>query len=150
MGTKSQYKCFNESTHILLVIIFRNIVITGIFPDQWKLENVTPIHKKNDKQQLSNYRPISLLPICSEIFEKIIFNNIYRYLVANDLISKHQSGFHSGDSTTNQLLFLVHTIHSALGEQKEVLSIFLDMSKAFDKVWHDGLLFKLQRNGIEG
>ena len=75
---------------------------------------------------------------------------MYRYLVVNDLISKHQPGFRPDDSTTNQLLFLVHTIHLALDEQKEVRSLFLDMSKAFDKVWHDGLLFKLQRNGIEG
>ena len=139
-----------ESIHIPLGIIFRNIVKTGIFPDQWKLANVSPIHKKNDKQLVSNYRPISLLPICSKILEKIIFNNMYRYLVVNDLISKHQSGFRPGDSTTNQLLFLVHAIHLALDEQKEVRSLFLDMSKAFDKVWHDGLLFKLQRNGIEG
>ena len=139
-----------ESIHIPLGIIFRNIVKTGIFPDQWKLANVSPIHKKNDKQLVSNYRPISLLPICSKILEKIIFNNMYRYLVVNDLISKHQSGFCPGDSTTNQLLFLVRTIHLALDEQKEVRSLFLDMSKAFDKVCHDGLLFKLQRNGIEG
>ena len=62
----------------------------------------------------------------------------------------HQSGFRPGNSTANQLLYLNHTIHLALDEQKEVRSIFLDMSEAFDKVWHDGLLFKLQRNGIEG
>ena len=72
------------------------------------------------------------------------------YLVVNRLISKHQFGFRPGDSPTSQLLYLVHTIHLALDEQKEVRSIFLDMSKAFDKVWHDGLLCKLQRNGIEG
>ena len=114
------------------------------------MQTVTPIHNKNDKQLVSNYRPISLLPICSKIFEKIIFNNIYRYLVANDLISKHRSGCHPGDSTTNQLLYLDHTIHSALNEQKKVRNIFLDMSKAFDKVSHDSLLFKSQRNGIEG
>ena len=61
-----------ESIHIPPGIIFRNIVKTGIFPDQWKLANVSPIHKKNDKQLVSNYRPISLLPICSKILEKII------------------------------------------------------------------------------
>ena len=65
------------------------------------------------------------------------------YLVANDLISKHQSAFRPGDATTNQLLFFVHTIHSALDEQEEVRSIFLE-------AWDDGPLFKLQRNGIEG
>ena len=92
---------------------------------------MSPIQKKNDKQLVSNYRPISLLPICSKILEKIIFNNMYRYLVVNDLISKHQSGFRPGDSTTNQLLFLVHTIHLALDEQREVRSLFLDISKAW-------------------
>ena len=128
-----------DSIRIPLCIIFRNIVIAGIFSDQWKLANMIHINKNNDKQLVSNYRPISLLPICSKIFE-----NIYRYLVANDLIEKHQSGFRPVDSTTNQILYLVHTIHSALDEQKEVHSIFLD------KFWHDGLLFKLQQNGIEG
>ena len=157
-----------ESIHIPLGIIFRNIVKTDIFSDQWKLTNVTPIHKKNNKQLVSNYRPISLLPICSKIFEKIVFNNIYRYLVANDLISniyrylvandlisniyrylvandpisKHHTGCRPGDSTTSQLLYLVHTIRSALDEQKQARTIFLDMSKAFNKFWHDGLLFK--------
>ena len=139
-----------ESIHIPLGIIFRNLISTGIFPDQWKLANVTPIHKKGDKQPVSNYRPISLLPVCSKIFEKLIFTNVYRYLVDNYLISKHQFSFRPGDSTTNQLLYLVHMIHLALDEQKEVRSIFLNISKAFDKVWHDGLLFKLQQNGIEG
>ena len=94
---------------------------------------------------MSNYRPISLLPVCSKIFEDILFNNIYKYLVANNLISEHQSGFRPGDSTTNQLLYLVHSIHLALDEKKEVRSVFLDISKAFDKVWHVGLLFKLQQ-----
>ena len=139
-----------ESIHIPLGIIFKGIISTGIFPDQWKLANVTPIYKKGDKQLVSNCRPISLLLVCSKLFEKIIFTNVYRYLLDNYLISKHQSGFRPGDSTTNRLFYLVHTIHSALDEQKEVRSIFLDISKAFDKVWHNGLLFKLQQNGIEG
>ena len=94
-----------ESIHIPLGIIFTNIVKTGIFPDQWKLANVSPIHKKNDKQLVSSYRPISLLPICSKVLEKIIFNNIYRYLVVNDLISKHQSGFRPFDVWHDGLLF---------------------------------------------
>ena len=139
-----------DSIHIPLGIIFRKILETGIFPEKWKLANVTPIHKKGDKQLISNYRPISLLPVCSKIFEKIIFNNLYSYLVTNNLISANQSGFRPGDSTTNQLLYLVHMIHLALDEQKEVRSVFLDISKAFDKVWHEGLLFKLKQNGIEG
>ena len=67
----------------------------------WKLANLTPIFKKDDKQSTKNYRPISLLPICGKMFEKIIFNNLYPYLNSNNLITKNQSGFRSGDSTTN-------------------------------------------------
>ena len=69
--------------------------------------------QKNDKQSINNYRPISLLPICGKIFEKIIFNNLYNYLNTNNLITKNQSGFRPGDSTTNQLLYLVNEIHEA-------------------------------------
>ena len=118
----------------------------------WKLANVTPIYKKGDKQLIKNYRPISLLPICGKISEKIIFNNLYSYLNANNLITKNKSGFRPGDSITNQLLYLVNEIHEAFEDPKslEVRAVFLDISKAFDKVWHDGLIFKLKQNGISG
>ena len=87
--------------------------------------------QKNDKQSVNNYRPISLLPICGKIFEKIIFNNHY------NLITKNQSGFRPGDSTTNQLLYLVNEIYEAFEDPNslEVRAVFLDISKAFDKVW---------------
>ena len=96
--------------------------------------------------------PISLLPICGKMFEKIIFNNIYSYLNANNLITKKQSGFRPGDSTSNQLLYLVNEIHEAFEDTKslEVCAVFLDISKAFDKVWNDGLILKLKQNGISG
>ena len=112
--------------------------------------NVTPIFKKGNKQLIKNYRPISLLPICGKIFEKIIFNNLYSYLNVNNLITKNQSGFRPGDSTTNQLLYLVNEIHQAFENPKslEVCAVFLDISKAFDKVWHDGLIFELKQNGV--
>ena len=99
-----------------------------------------------------NYRPISLLPICGKIFEKTIFNSLYKYFNTNNLITKNQSGFRPGDSTTNQLLYLVNEIHEAFEDPKslEVRAVFLDISKAFDKVWHDGLIFKLRQNGLNG
>ena len=96
-----------------LKIIFDNILETGIFPDQWKEANVTPVHKKNDKQTISNYRPISLLPVLAKVFERIIFKNLYNYLIFNKLITKNQSGFRPGDSCTNQLLSLLHEIHTS-------------------------------------
>ena len=135
-----------------LKIIFENILETGIFPDQQKEANVTPVHKKNDKQIVTNYRPISLLPILSKVFERIIFKNLYNHLISNHLITKNQSGFRPGDSVTNQLLSLVNDIHAAFDDKKclEVRSVYLDMSKAFDKVWHEGLVYKLRQNGING
>ena len=126
-----------------LKIIFMNIIHTGIFPSSWKKANVTPIHKKGDKQLYNNYRPISLLPILAKVFEKIIFKHLYNHLMTNNLISKNQSGFRPGDSCTNQLLSLINDIHKAFDDKNclEIRSVYLDMSKAFDKVWHDGLLF---------
>ena len=118
----------------------------------WKLANVTPIFKKGDKQLIKNYRPISLLPICGKILEKIIFNNLYTYLNTNNLITRNQSGFRPGDPTTNQQLYLLDEIHQAFDSTKslEVRSVFLDISKAFGKVWPDGLIFNLEQNGVSG
>ena len=111
---------------------------------------MTPIFKKGDKQLIKNYRPLSLLPICGKVFEKLIFNHLYSYLHTNNLITKNQSGFRPGDSTTNQLLYVIDEIHQAFDCTKsfEVRAVFLNISKAFDKVWHEGLVFKLAQNGI--
>ena len=131
---------------------FRNILSTATYPDIWKLDKVIPIFKKGDKQLIGNYRPISLLPLCGKIFEKIILNNLYKHLTTHHLITKNQSGFRPGDSTTDQLIDLVDEIHQAFDSKKslEVRAVFLDISKDFDKVWHDGLIFKLRQNVISG
>ena len=107
-------KLCDSSVVLPLKIIFKNILDTSIYPDMWKVADVTPIFKKEDKQLVKNYRPISLLPICGKIFEKLIFNSLYSYLSSNGLITKNQSGFIPGDSCTNQLLFLVNEIHKSL------------------------------------
>ena len=142
----------DDSVILPLRIIFRNTLSTAIYPDIWKLANVTPIFKKGDKQLIQNYRPISLLPICGKIVETIVFNNLYKHLTTHHLISKNQFGFRPGDSTTNQLIDLVNDIHRAFDSTRslEVRAIFLDISKAFDKVWHDGLIFKMRQNGVSG
>ena len=97
-----------DSVTLPLRIIFEQILSVGIYPDAWKVANVTPIFKKGDKQLVKNYRPISLLPICGKLFEKIVCNQMYDYFTRNNLITKNQSGFCSGDSTTNQLISLVN------------------------------------------
>ena len=71
---------------------------SGSFLSEWKKGNVVPIHKKDDKQCLKNYRPISLLPICGKTFEKLIFNEMFKFFIENEFISLNQSGFKPGDS----------------------------------------------------
>ena len=82
----------DKSVVLPLKIIYETILSTSVYPDIWKLANVTPIFKKNDKQLIKNYRPISLLPICGKFFEKIIFNNLYSFLSTNNLIIRISSG----------------------------------------------------------
>ena len=119
-------------------------------PNCWKLANVIPIFKKGDPCDINNYRPVSLLPCASKIMERIVFKHLYNYIHENNLISPHQSGFKPGDSTVNQLSFLYHTFCEALDKKKDVHIIFCDISKAFDRVWHNGLVHKLKKLGIHG
>ena len=117
-------------------------------PSDWKKGNIIPVHKKNDKQRVNNYQPISLLLICCKISEQLIFNKIFGFLIENDLIFQNQSGFKPGDSCINQLLSINHETYQSFDEAFHVRSVFLDISTAFDKVWHDGLAFKLKQNDI--
>ena len=124
----------------------------SVNPDMWKLANGVPIFKKGNKQLIKNYRPISLLCVCGKILQKIIFNNLYTYLHTSDRITQKQSGFRPGDPTTIQLLYILDEINQAFDSTKsfEVRTVFLDISRAFGKVWRDGLIFKLEQNGISG
>ena len=131
-----------------LCAIFNLSLSTKIFPSEWKLANVIPCFKKDDKNLLSNYRPISLLSIMSKVFERCVYKHLFNFI--RNLISEHQSGFMPNDSTRNQLLFLADTFSKAIDDGKDVRIIFFDFSKAFDRVWHKGLLFKLQKMGIVG
>ena len=120
----------------------------GKFPYQWKLANVIPIFKKGNRHLKSNYRPVSLLPSLSKICEKLVFMQLYNFLLDIGFLYKYQSGFRPSDSTINQLIYITHQIYLAFESGKEVRVTFLDISKAFDKVWHAGLLKKLGSLGV--
>ena len=118
-------------------MIFSKCLEVGMYPNKWKYANVQPVHKKNSRQSVSNYSPISLLPICGKIFEKLMFDSMYSFFHVNNLLSKNQSGFTPGDSTINQLLSITTDIYESFEDYEEVRAVFLDISKAFDKVWHE-------------
>ena len=96
-----------------LKIIFTNCLKHGVFPEIWKCANVVPVHKKNEKNLKSNYRPISLLPIFGKMLERLMYDSLYSHLVSCDLLNPNQSGFRPGDSTINQLISITHTIFQA-------------------------------------
>ena len=106
--------------------------------------------KKKHKHEVKKYRSISLLPVSNKIFERLLYDIMFKVFTENSLISQNQSGFKPGDSCTNQLLSITHQIYKYFDDGHEVRSVFLDISEAFDKVWHKGLMFKLKQNGISG
>ena len=130
--------------------LFNYSLASGKVPASWKQANVTPIFKKDNPSDVTNYRPISLLSTIGKVLEKIIHKYLYNYFHENHVITTLQSGFVPGDSTVNQLAALYNTFCKALDEGKEVRAIFCDISKAFDRVWHKGLIFKLKAAGVSG
>ena len=112
--------------------------------------NIVLIHKEGDKQCLKNYRPFSLLPVGGKILERLIFNEMFRFFIANNLISSNQSGFKPGDACINQLLSVTREICKSFDNGFKLRGVFLDITKAFDKVWREGIIFKLKQNGISG
>ena len=138
-------KMCDESLVRPVSIISRNSLNSCIYPSTCKKANVIPVHKKDDKQCVNNHRPLSLLPVFGKIFEKLIFNEIYSFLDREKLFYTNQSGFRPSDSCVKQLLIKTHKIFSSFDWilSLEVHSIFLDISKAFNKVWHEDLLYKL-------
>lgn len=129
---------------------FNLLLENSKFPSSWKLANVTPVHKKDDASNICNYRPISLLSILGKVFERCVYKYLNNYLIEYNLITDFQSGFRQGDSAVNQLLHISNDIGKALDQGKEIRAVFCDISKAFDRVWHQGLLHKLKSIGVGG
>ena len=129
---------------------FNQSLQTGIVPDSFKQAYVSPVHKGGDPSEISIYRHISLLSNLDKAFERLIFKYVYNHFLENNILTSFQSGYRRGDSTVYQLSYLYNTFCQALDAGKEVRAIFCDISKAFDRVWHAGLIHKLKSAGISG
>ena len=133
-----------------LTLIINQMLTTSIFPDDLKVAKVIPLFKKGKKEILDNYRPISLLPSLSKIFERVIFNQIHAYFTAHNLYYSGQYGFREKHSTQLAALELVDRITRDLDIGNTPISIFIDLSKAFNTLDHNILLSKLHYYGVTG
>ena len=133
-----------------LTMIINQSLLTGIFPEKLKIAKVIPLYKKGDRLIMGNYRPISLLPAISKLFEKVVYQQLYHYFTANNLFYEGQYGFRNNHSCELANIELTDHILSALDEKKLPLSIFMDLSKAFDTLDHTILIRKLHHYGITG
>ena len=134
----------------VLCELFNLSIKTGEYPDLLKVAKVLPIFKKGDQTLCSNYRPISVLSCINKILEKIIYKRIYEFLEKQNILYEFQYGFRKGHSTEHALIEIVDKIKLAMDNNELTCGIFLDLSKAFDTVNHETLIYKLDHYGIRG
>ena len=143
---KSVIDCIAEP----LSVVINLCLINGSFPDQLKIAKVCPIFKEGSKANFANYRPISIIPSFSKIFEKVISNRLLSYITKFNIFNPAQYGFRKNHSTYMAMLNLYDKASDAIDENEYSIGIFIDLSKAFDTINHDILLRKLDFYGIRG
>ena len=133
-------------------IIFNKFKLKNTFPNLWEKENVVLVHKKGEKDLIKYYRPVSLVAIFGKNLERLIFNPLFKYIDENEQLNPNQSGFCPFDSCVNQLLSINHEIFSNFDSDppKDIRAVFLDISKAFEKIWLPALIFKIKSFEISG
>ena len=147
--TNKLIKFLRPSLVIILKDLFNMSFKYGYIPKNWKTAIVTMIPKPGkDKYEVKNYRPISLINCLGKLLEKIITDKLYSFVNTNNIINKEQSGFQKNKSTYDQLFQLTQSVSQNFNRKHRTAALFLDIDKAFDRVWHDGLRYKLIKANI--
>jgi hypothetical protein len=133
-----------------LVHLINSSFITGVFPAELKISKVVPVHKKGCRMDVGNFRPVSVPPAISKIFEKVMLNRLADFLEKNNLFDKEQHGFRKGKSVTTALVEFTESIINSVDRGEKPFGIFMDLTKAFDTISHSILLKKLDNIGIKG
>ena len=159
LKNKRTLDCYGLSTEIVklckselvpvLALLINQCIDRGIFPEQLKQARVTAIHKKGDKNVFENYRPISILPALSKIFERILHSQLSKYFTDNNLFYSSQYSFRQHHSTEFAALEFIDTVVNHLETRKPFISLYMDLSKAFDCLDHNILLEKLNYYGMD-
>ena len=143
-------KSLSTQISVPLEIIFNKSIEEGTFPTNMKKADIVPLYKSKDKQECSKYRPISLLITLSKLLEKIMYKRVYQFLEKTGQIFPSQYGFRTSHSCENAVSELLSTIIKGKEQGLYTVSLFLDLSKAFDFLEHEMMLRKLESYGIRG
>ena len=135
----------HQFTHLINLVSQK-----GIFPETWKSAKVIPLFKGGDKSKVSNYRPISLLPLPSKIIEKVIHSRLTEFYSIHNILTDNQDGFRKGRSTIDTIANFTDDISVNINKGECTLAAFVDFKKAFDTVYHDILIQKLKYTGVQG
>ena len=133
-----------------LTFLINSSLKTGVFPSELKLARVVPIFKAGDSSALTNYRPISVLTFFAKVFEKIVYNKLLNFISDNNILYDNQYGFRKGRSTQQAIITLVDKIAKSQDIGDIVITLLIDLKKAFDTIDHRILLRKLYSYGIRG
>ena len=133
-----------------LTYMFNCSLLSGVFPEAWKIAKVVPLFKGGNREDVNNYRPVSLLPLPGKILEKIVHKEVVAFLETNNFLCAHQGGFRKGFSTVSTIADLTDDMFNAVNDGDVSLAAFIDLHKAFDTVDLSILKSKLYEAGVRG
>jgi hypothetical protein len=124
--------------------------MSGVFPDEWKAAKVKPLHKKRNRHDILNYRPLSIILVFAKLLERLIFNRLLPLLYDNKILTEAQNGFRKGKRIETAIRAFIEIIQEALDKRAHAIGIFIDLTKTYDTLNHKVLLEKFSSYGIRG